>query len=112
MYFIVYRDSEPAKKTLRKHHADISDLLAVPDNMSAVAPRLYSEELIPKETYENTIANNKTGRDKANSLLLTLEATTDAQPQLMKTLIEVLKKNKVLKPVADKMEQDVSTTVL
>ena len=55
---------------------------------------------------------NKTGRDKANSLLLALEATIDAQPQLMKTLIEVLKKSKVLKPVANNMEQEVSTTVL
>ena len=100
------------KKVLKKHLADISDLLAVPDNISAICIRLYSEELIPKETYENTITSNKTGRDKANSLLLTLEATIDAQPQLMKMLIEVLKKSKVLKPVADKMEQDMSNTVL
>ena len=105
--YIVY-DPEQVKKVLKKHLADISDLLAVPDNMSAICIRLYSEELIPKETYENTIASNKTGRDKANSLLLTLEATIDAQPQLMKTLIEVLKKSKVSEAVAAKMEQDVS----
>ena len=80
--------------------------------MSAIGIQLYSKGLISKETYENTIASNKTGRDKANSLLLTLEATIDVQPQLMKTLIEVLKKSKVLETVAAKMEQDVLTTVL
>ena len=99
------------KKVLKKYLPDLSDLLAVPDNMSAICIRLYSEELIPKETYENTIASNKTGRDKANSLLLTLEATIDAQPQLMKMLIEVLKKSKVSKAVAYKMEQELARSV-
>ena len=99
------------KKVLKEHLADLSDLLAVPDNISAIGIRLYSKGLIPKETYENTIASNKTGRNKANSLLLTLEATIDAQPQLMKTLIEVLKKSKVSEAVAAKMERDMSTTI-
>ena len=44
------------------------------------------------------------GHDKPNSLLLTLEAAIDAQPQLMITLIEVLKKSKVSEAVAAKME--------
>ena len=108
---IVY-DPEQVKKVFKKYLADLSDLLTAPDNMSAVAPQLYSKDLIPKATYQNTITSNKTGRDKANSLLLTLETTVDAQPQLMKTLIEVLKKSKVSEAVAAKMEQDVSTTVL
>ena len=108
---IVY-DPEQVKKVFKKYLADLSDLLTAPDNMSAVAPQLYSKDLIPKATYQNTITSNKTGRDKANLLLLTLEATIDAQPQLMKTLIEVLKKSKVSEAVAAKMEQDVSTTVL
>ena len=43
------------KKVLKKHLADISDLLAVSDNMSAIGIRLYSEDVIPKETYQNTI---------------------------------------------------------
>ena len=103
--YIVY-DPEQVKKVLKKHLADLSDLLSVPDNMSAIGIRLYSKELIPKETYENTITSNKTGRDKANLLLLVLEATIDAQPQLMKTLIEVLKKSKVSEAVAAKMERD------
>ena len=48
--------------------------------MSAVAPQLYSEDLIPKAIYEDNITSSKTGRDKANSLLFALEATIDAQP--------------------------------
>ena len=104
---IVY-DPEQVKKVLKKHLADLSDLLAV--HMSVIGIRLYSEELIPKTTYESTITSSMAGRDKANSLLLTLKATINAQPQLMKTLIEVLKKSKVSEAVAAKMEQDVSTT--
>ena len=104
-------DPEQVKKVFKKYLADISGLLAVPDNISALAPQLYSKDLIPEATYENTITSNKTGRDKANLLLLTLKTTIDAQPQLMKTLIEVLKKSKVLEAVATKMEQEVSTTV-
>ena len=48
--------------------------------MSAVAPQLYSEDLIPKAIYEDNITSSKTGRDKANLLLFALEATIDAQP--------------------------------
>ena len=98
------------KKVFKKYLPDLSDLLAV--HMSAIGIRLYSEELIPKATYQNTITSNMAGHDKANSLLLTLEATIDAQPQLMKTLIEVLKKSKVSEAVAATMEQEVSTTML
>ena len=106
---ILMSDPEQVKKVLKKHLADLSDLLAV--HMSVIGIRLYSEELIPKTTYESTITSSMAGRDKANSLLLTLKATINAQPQLMKTLIEVLKKSKVSEAVAAKMEQDVSTTM-
>ena len=98
------------KKVLKEHLPDLSDLLAV--HMSVIGIRLYSKDLIPEATYESTITSSMAGRDKANSLLLTLKATIDAQPQLMKTLIEVLKKSKVSEAVAVKMEQEVSTTML
>ena len=81
-------------------------------HMSVIGIRLYSKDLIPEETYESTITSNVAGRDKANLLLLTLKATIDAQPRLMKTLIEVLKKIKVSEAVAAKMERDMSTAVL
>ena len=76
-----------------------ADFWTWPDNMSTVAPQLYSEDLIPKAIYENNITSSKTGRDKANLLLLAL----DAQPQLMKTLIKILRKSDALKVIADKM---------
>ena len=109
--YIVY-DPEQVKEVLKEHLADLSDLLAVPDNMSAIGIRLYSKKLIPKATYQNTVTSSMAGQNKANLLLLALEATIDAQPQLMKTLIEVLKKSKVSEAVATKMERDMSTTVL
>ena len=93
-------------KVFKKYLADLSDLLAVPDNMSAIAPRLYSKELISKTTYESTIANNMAGHNKANSLLFALETTIEAQPQLMNTLIEILRRNSALKVIADKMDQE------
>ena len=107
--YIVY-DPEQVKKVFKKYLPDLSDLLAV--HMSVIGIRLYSEELIPKATYQNTFTSHMAGHDKANSLLLALEATIDAQPQLIKTLIEVLKKSKVSEAVAVKMEREVSTTVL
>ena len=91
---------------MKKHLAELSSLLAVPDNMSAIGIQLYSEELIPKATYENTITSSMAGQNKANLLLLALEATIEAQPQLMKTLIEVLRKNDALKVIPDKMDQE------
>ena len=94
------------EKVFKKYLPDLSDLLAVHDNMSAIAPRLYSKELISKTTYESIITSNKTGRDKANSLLYTLETTIDAQPHLMNTLIEILRRNSALKVIADKMDQE------
>ena len=95
-----------AKKVLKKHLGELSDLLAVPDNMSAVAPQLYSEELVPEATYKNTITSNMAGQNKANLLLLALEATIEGQPQLMNTLIEILRRNSALKVIADKMDQE------
>ena len=69
-----------AKRVLKKHYADLSDLLAVPDNMSAIASRLYSEELIPEEAYDNISTVGRTGRDKADSVLRTLKAAISIQP--------------------------------
>ena len=79
--------------------------------MSAVAPRLYSEKLIPEEAYDNIITSNKSGRDKANSLLHALRATISIEPQSLKTLIEVLRRNKAFKAIADKMDEDVSSHI-
>ena len=97
-----------AKRVFKKHYADLSDLLAVPDNMSAIASRLYSEELIPEDTFDNISTIGRTGRDKAESVLRALKAAISMQPQSLKTLIEVLKKNDVLKAIAEKIDLEMS----
>ena len=111
MYFIVYRDPELAKNVFKKYLADLSDLLAVPCNISALAPRLHSEDLITEETYDNVYNSTKTGHDKAHSLLHALRATISIEPQSLKTLIEVLRRNKAFKAIADKMDEDVSSHI-
>ena len=92
-----------AKRVLKKYYADLSDLLAVPDNMSsAIALRLYSEDLIPEETFDNISTIGRTGRDKAESVLRALRATISIQPQSLRTLIEILRRNDTLKVIAKK----------
>ena len=108
LMYIVY-DPEQVKKVLKEHHADLSDLLAVPDNMSAVAPQLYSEELISELACKNITASKMSGHGKAHLLLHALRATISNEPQSLKTLIEVLRRNKAFKTIADKMVIDVSS---
>ena len=93
-----------AKRVFKKHYADLSDLLAVPDNMSTIASRLYSEDLIPEEAFDNISTSGRTRRDKAESILRALKATISIQPQSLRTLIEILKKNDALKAIAEKMD--------
>ena len=94
---------------MKRHYADLSDLLTVPDNMSAIASRLYSEELIPEETYDNISTVGRTGRDKAESVLRVLKAAISIQPQSLRTLIEILRRNDALKVIADKIDQELSS---
>ena len=90
----------------KKYYADLYELLAVPDNMSAIAPRLYSEELITDDTLDNINSTNSKNREKAYLLLRALKATIDTRPQSLKTLIEVLKRNDAFKVIVNKMDQE------
>ena len=76
--------------------------------MSAIASRLYSEDLIPEDTYDNIGTVGRTGRDKAESVLRAFKATISIQPQSLRTLIEILKKNDALKVIAEKMDLEMS----
>ena len=82
--------------------------MTIPDNMSVIALQLYSEDFVPDNTYDNIITSSKSGHDKANSLLHALRATISNEPQSLKTLIEVLRRNNAFKAIADKMDEDVS----
>ena len=76
--------------------------------MSAIASRLYSENLIPEDTYDNISTIGRTGRDKAESVLHALKAAISIQPQSLGILIEILRRNDVLKVIADEMDLELS----
>ena len=90
----------------RKHYDGLYDLLTVLDNMSALALRLYSKELITEEAYDKI--RDKTGCDKAELILRALRAAISIQPQSLRTLIEILKRDDALKVIADEMDLEFS----
>ena len=98
-----------AKRVFKKYYADLSNLLAVPDNMSAIASQLYSEELISEEAYDNISSTiGRTGRDKADSVMCALKAAISIQPQSLGILIEILRRNDALNVIADEMDLELS----
>ena len=97
-----------AKRVLKKHLLDLCNLLAVPANMSAIGMELYTEELIPEGVYDNVFTSGKTGHDKAELILHALRSTISIQPQSLRTLIEILRRNDALKVIAEKMDLELS----
>ena len=97
-----------AKRVLKKHLLDLCNLLAVPANMSAIGMELYTEELIPEGVYDNVLTSGKTGHDKAELILHALRSTISIQPQSLRTLIEILRRNDALKVIAEKMDLELS----
>ena len=97
-----------AKRVLKKHLLDLCNLLAVPANMSAIGMELYTKDLIPEGVYDNVITSGKTGHDKAELILHALRATISVQPQSLRTLIEILRRNDALQVIADKMDLELS----
>ena len=104
---MLYTDQEDpdelVKKVLRKNFSEISRILIVPSNLSAIAMDLYSDDLISYDTLTEC-NDNRTIQARSFSLLSALKATIDTKPQLMGTLIEVLKRNVASKDIAEKME--------
>ena len=111
LFFIVNTDPELAKSVFKKYLVALSNLMTIPDNMSVIALQLYSEGLVPDDTYDNIITSCKPARDKANSLLHALRATISIEPQSLKTLIEVLRGNEAFKAIADKMDKEASSHI-
>lgn len=75
----------------------------VPSNLSAIAIDFYSCGLIARDTLQEC-NGSRAIHERSFSLLSALEATIDTKPQLMGTLIEVLKRNEASEDIADKME--------
>ena len=69
---------------------------------------LCAKNLITDTTATECMNAGRPVHDRCASLLLALKATIDLNPQLMITLIEVLKENEAFKEIADKMDLEVS----
>ena len=100
-------EGNTAKEVFRDYYADLYDLLAKLDSISALALRLYSKKLITEDAYDKISTGGKTGHEKAESVLRALKAAISIQPQSLRTLIEILRSNDALKVIADKMDGDV-----
>ena len=93
---------------LRENFDTLSKILAAPSNLSGVIISLYAKELITDTTATECMNAGRPVQDRCASLLFALKATIDLNPQLMITLIEVLKENEAFKEIADKMDLQVS----
>ena len=57
-------------------------LSSAPCNISALAPRLHSDNLITEKTYDNVYNSTKMGHDKAHAFVATCsQSTISIEPQ-------------------------------
>ncbi|XP_019854498.1 PREDICTED: uncharacterized protein LOC105313470 [Amphimedon queenslandica] len=107
----IFSDDEESKsvgEVLRENFDTLSDILAAPNNLSAIIMSLYAKKLISDTTATECMNDGRPVHDRCASLLFALKATIDGKPQAMNTLIEVLKNNEAFKEIADKMDLEVS----
>ena len=97
-------DLELAVKALRKQFGTLSKLLSVSSNRLAVAPELYSEDLITFDCYKNaTEGSSKTEEEKSTALMISLMSTISTQPELLTELINVLNRIEPFTLIATKL---------
>ena len=99
------QSSTNPKEIFRKQYSALFDLM-IPDNIAAIANKLYSKGLIADETLQDCTTDTRKPADRAYSLLNALCVTID-QPGVLKKLIEVLKNNEAFRSIAEEMERDV-----
>ena len=100
-------DTELVKKFLRKHFAELTNLLSVSTNRLTVAVELYSAELITETCFaEANDRSLRTDLERGTSLAMALKATIDSQPQLISKLISVLEKLETFNSLANKLSHD------
>ena len=97
--------STDPKEIFRKQYSALFDLM-IPDNIAAIANKLYSEGLIAHQTLQDCMNDARKPADRAHSLLNALHVTID-QPGVLKKLIEVLKNNQAFRSIAEEMECDI-----
>uniref|UniRef100_A0A1X7T067 Uncharacterized protein n=1 Tax=Amphimedon queenslandica TaxID=400682 RepID=A0A1X7T067_AMPQE len=101
-------ESKSGGEVLRENFDTLSDILAAPNNLSAIIMSLYAKKLISDTTTTECMNDGRQVQDRCASLLFALKATIDGKPQAMNTLIEALKNNEAFKEIAHKMDLEVS----
>ena len=92
------------KEIFREQYGALFDLMT-PENIAAIANKLYSKRLIGAETLQDCMAEARKPAERAHSLLNALRATIDQD--VLTTLIEVLKENEAFRPIAEEMECEI-----
>ncbi|XP_019854499.1 PREDICTED: uncharacterized protein LOC105313471 [Amphimedon queenslandica] len=101
-------ERKSAGEVLRENFDTLSDILAAPNNLSAIIINLYAKKLISDTTATECMNDGRPVHDRCALLLFALKATIDGKPQAMISLIEVLKNNEAFKEIADKIDLEVS----
>ncbi|XP_019860328.1 PREDICTED: uncharacterized protein LOC109588620, partial [Amphimedon queenslandica] len=93
------------KEVFREQYGALFDLMT-PENIAAIANKLYSKRLITDDTLQDCMTDARRPADRAHSLLNALRVTID-QPGVLKKLIQVLKNNEAFRSIAEEMERDI-----
>ena len=81
--------------------------MAISSNRLAIAPRLFSEELIFETSFDEAIDDGpRTDQAKGFSLMKAIKATISSQPELLERLIDVLKRLEPFKQISDKLTEN------
>ena len=99
---------ELAVKAFKKQFEALSKLLSVSSNRLAVAPALYSDDLITVNSLDEAIDDgSKTNQAKGLSLMKAIKATINEQPiESLKRLINVFKRVEPFEHIAHKLTED------
>uniref|UniRef100_A0A1X7T9G4 ZU5 domain-containing protein n=1 Tax=Amphimedon queenslandica TaxID=400682 RepID=A0A1X7T9G4_AMPQE len=81
-------ERKSAGEVLRENFDTLSDILAAPNNLSAIIMSLYAKKLISDTTATECMNDGRPVHDRCASLLFALKATIDGKPQAMIILIE------------------------
>ena len=93
-------------RTFTKHLSQLTALLrANPENCLSLATELTSRRLIPFDTLEK--ASNEYGIQRALAVLNSVHPVIQDNPDAFRRLVQALKKEEILRSVADSMQREV-----
>ena len=90
-----------------EHSIELSVIMAVNNNRLSIAKQLLDNSLITKNNFDEAFREDdaKSGIERGTVLMKALKATINQRPDLMTSLIKVLKENEAFKSIAMKMGQ-------